>query len=195
MRTSPRRRPSFFPGAWVAPRALGYPAGRAGVGPLVEGRVSAVWPGGFVVLRGQAHGVYAPAGLDSGLVQGSLTIVSQNLSRQTAVLHLEGGALRRANPGAEFDLWRDQNGPRLFGAHQLTGTRMTWLALEHRILVKDDLWGLLGVGVAPFLDYGGAWYANERAREGGDVGVSLRLGPTRATYGEVSELAVGITFK
>ncbi len=181
-------------GAWVAPRALGYPAGRAGVGPLVEGRVSAVWPGGFVVLRGQAHGVYAPAGLDSGLVQGSLTIVSQNLSRQTAVLHLEGGALRRANPGAEFDLWRDQNGPRLFGAHQLTGTRMTWLALEHRILVKDDLWGLLGVGVAPFLDYGGAWYANERAREGGDVGVSLRLGPTRATYGEVSELAVGYRF-
>jgi hypothetical protein len=71
---------------------------------------------------------------------------------------------------------------------------MTWLALEHRILVKDDLWGLLGVGVAPFLEYGGAWYANERAREGGDVGVSLRLGPTRATYGEVSELAVGYRF-
>jgi hypothetical protein len=181
-------------GAWVAPRAFGYPAGRAGVGPLVEARVSAVWPGGFAVLHGQAHGVYAPAGLDSGLVQGSLTIVSQNLSRQTAVLHLEGGALRRANPGAEFDLWRDQNGPRLFGAHQLTGTRMAWLAFEHRILVKDDLWGLLGVGVAPFLDYGGAWYANERAREGGDVGLSLRLGPTRATYGEVSELAVGYRF-
>ena len=181
-------------GAWVAPRAFGYPADRAGVGPLVEGQGSAVWPEGFVVLRGRAHGVYAPAGLDSGLVQGSLTIASQNLARQTAVVHLEGGWLRRAKPGAEFDLWRDQNGPRLFGAHQLTGTRMVWLAVEHRILVKDDLWGLLGVGVAPFLDYGGAWYANERAREGGDVGLSLRLGPTRATYGEVSELAVGYRF-
>jgi len=182
-------------GAWVAPRAFGYPADRAGVGPLVAGQVSAVWPGGFVVLRGQAHGVYAPGGgLDSGLVQGSLTIASQNLSRQTAVAHLEAGALRRAKPGAEFDLWRDQNGPRLFGVHQLTGTRMVWLAVEHRILVKDDLWGMLGVGVAPFLDYGGAWYADERAREGGDVGLSLRLGPTRATYGEVSELAVGYRF-
>ncbi len=91
-------------GAWVAPRAFGYPADRAGVGPLVEGQGSAVWPGGFVVLRGQAHGVYAPAGLDSGLVQGSLTIASQNLARQTAVAHLEGGWLRRAKPGAEFDL-------------------------------------------------------------------------------------------
>ena len=181
-------------GAWVALRAFGYPADRAGVGPFVEGQVSAVWPGGFVVLRGQTHGVYAPGGLDSGLVQGSLTIASQNLARQTAVVHLEGGWLRRAKPGAEFDLWRDQNGPRLFGAHQLTGTRMVWLAVEHRVLVKDDLWGLLGVGVAPFLDYGGAWYANERAREGGDVGLSLRLGPTRATYGDVSELAVGYRF-
>ena len=179
-------------GAWAAPRAFGYPTDRAGVGPLVDGQASAVWRGGFVVLRGQAHGVYAPGGLDAGLVQASLTIASQNLPRQTAVVHVEGGVFRRAS--AEFDLWRDQNGPRLFGAHQLTGSRMVWLAVEHRVLVKDDLWGLLGVGVAPFLDYGSAWYAIEPARELGDVGLSLRLGPTRATYGEVSELAVGYRF-
>src|SRR5207302_7341780 len=85
-------------------------------------------------------------------------------------------------------------GPRLFGAHSFTGTHMMWLAVEHRVVVKEDLWGLLGVGVAPFLDYGGAWFADERPRHGGDAGLSLRLGPTRAVHGEVSELAVGYRF-
>jgi len=181
-------------GLWAAPRALGYDAAHAGAGPLIEGQASAVWPGGFVLLRGEGHGIYTGAGLDSGLVRGSVTIASQNLPRQTALLHVEAAAMARAKPGAEFDLWRDQNGPRVFGAHEFTGTRMVWLAVEHRVLVKDDLWGLLGVGLAPFLDYGGAWFADERARVGGDVGMSLRLGPTRAVHGDVSELAVGYRF-
>ena len=121
-------------------------------------------------------------------------MASQNLPRQTTILHLEGGAIRGAKPGGEFDLWRDQNGPRVFGAHAFTGTRMVWLAFENRILVADDVWGLLGVGVAPFFDYGGAWYADERARLGGDVGLALRLGPTRAVHGSVTEFAVGYRF-
>jgi len=88
----------------------------------------------------------------------------------------------------------EQRGPRLFGAHAFTGTRMAWLVLEDRILVADDVWGLLGIGVAPFLDYGGAWYGDEPVRLGGDVGVALRLGPTRAVSGDAAELAVGYRF-
>ena len=167
---------------------------QSGMGPEVKGQVSAVWHGGFVLLRGEAHGIYKAAGLDSGLVQAGLTVASQNLPRQTTILHLEGGASHGAKPGGEFDLWRDQNGPRVFGAHAFTGTRMVWLAFENRILVADDVWGLLGVGVAPFFDYGGAWYADERARLGGDVGLALRLGPTRAVHGSVTEFAVGYRF-
>ncbi len=167
---------------------------QSGMGPEVKGQVSAVWHGGFVLLRGEAHGIYKAAGLDSGLVQAGLTVASQNLPRQTTILHLEGGAIRGAKPGGEFDLWRDQNGPRVFGAHAFTGTRMVWLAFENRILVADDVWGLLGVGVAPFFDYGGAWYADEQARLGGDVGLALRLGPTRAVHGSVTEFAVGYRF-
>ncbi len=136
--------------------------GQGGIGPEVKGQVSAVWRGGFVLLRGEAHGLYRAAGLDSGLVKAGLTVASQNLPRQTTILHVEVGASRRAKPGGEFDLWRDQNGPRVFGAHAFTGTRMVWVAVENRVLVADDLWGLLGVGVAPFFDYGradagGAW--------------------------------------
>ena len=183
-------------GVWAAPRAWGYPSDRAGVGAELSGQASAIWPGGFVVLRGAANGVYAPevGGLDSGRVSGGLTVASQNLQGQTLILHAEAGALKRPKPGAEFDLWVLQKGPRVFGIHQLTGSRMAWLALEDRILVRDELWGLVGVGIAPFFDYGGAWYADEPARLGGDVGLALRMGPTRSVHGDVAEFAVGYRF-
>ena len=171
-------------GVWAAPRAWGYPSERAGVGPELSGQVSALWRGGFAVLRGGANGVYTAAGLDTARVTGSFTVASQNLRRQTLILHLEGGALRRPKPGAEFDLWVLEKGPRVFGIHQFTGTRMLWLALEDRILVRDELWGLVGLGIAPFFDYGGAWwYGDEPTRLGGDVGLALRMGPTSGEPG------------
>ena len=151
--------------------------------------------GGFAVLRGGGNGVYTASGLDTARVTGSVTVASQNLRRQTLILHLEGGALRRPKPGAEFDLWVLQKGPRVFGIHQFTGTRMVWLALEDRILVSDEVWGLVGLGLAPFFDYGGAWwYGDEPTRLGGDVGLALRMGPTRAVHGDVGEFALGYRF-
>jgi hypothetical protein len=146
------------------------------------------------VLRGAANGVFTAGAPDSGRVSGSFTIASQNLPGHTLILHLEGARLRRPKFGDEFDLWTTQNGPRVFGIHDLTGTRMVWLALEDRVLVADEIWGLMGVGVAPFLDYGGAWFPDESPRLGGDVGVSLRIGPTRAVRGDVADLAVGYRF-
>src|SRR5205823_3747014 len=92
---------------------------------------------------------------DSGRVSGALTVASQNVPRHTLILHLEGARLRRPKFGEEFDLWTTQNGPRVFGIHQFTGWRMAWLGLEDRILVADEAWGLMGVGLAPFFDYGG----------------------------------------
>ena len=180
-------------GAWAAPRAWGYGAGEAGIGPAVRGQVSAVWHGGFVVMRVAAQGVVGVS-RDSGRVEGELTAVSQRLSRQTLVVHVEGGAIRGAKLGSEFDLWQDADGPRTFGAHAFTGTRRVWVAVEDRVLVARNLWGLVGVGVAPFLDWGGAWYADEGARVAGNAGVALRLGPTRAVRGDVAEFALGYRF-
>jgi hypothetical protein len=181
-------------GLWAAPRAWGYPSAQAGVGPEASAQLAAPWPGGFAVLRAAINGVLTAGVPDSGRVAGALTVASQNLRNQTLILHVEGAQLRLPKPGHEFDLWVAQNGPRVFGIHEFTGTRMVWLALEDRVLVADDVWGLLGVGVAPFLDYGGAWYPDERARLGGDVGLSLRIGPTRAVRGDVGEIAVGYRF-
>jgi hypothetical protein len=181
-------------GVWVAPRAWGYKPDSAGVGPEASGQLSAIWHNGFAVVRGQADGVLTGAGVDSGRVFGSMTVASQNLTRQTLVFHLEGGALRGPKPGDEFDLWRDSKGPRLFGAHAFTGTREAWVALEDRVVVKDEVWGLFGVGLAPYFDYGGAWYADEPTRLGGDAGLALRLGPTRLTITDVGQFALGYRF-
>lgn len=161
---------------------------QSGVGYEARAQIAAVWRRGFALLRAEANG------LDSTRTRARLTVVSQMIAGHTLIAHLEGGTLHRPKPGAEFDLWLEQRGPRLFGVHDFTGTRMAWFVLEDRILVADDIWGLMAAGVAPFLDYGGAWYGDDPVRMGGAVGVALRLGPTRAVRGEAAELAVGYRF-
>ncbi|PYO95236.1 MAG: hypothetical protein DMD62_02685 [Gemmatimonadetes bacterium] len=159
-----------------------------GVGYEVSAQTSTVWNRGFAVLRLAANG------LDTTRTQGQLTIVSQNLGRHTLIAHAEGGVVTNPLPGAEFDPWIYQRGPRLFGIHDFTGTRTTLFVLEDRVLVADNILGLMAFGLAPFVDYGGAWYADEAPRQGGNTGVSLRFGPTRAVRGDVAELAVGYRF-
>ena len=181
-------------GLWAAPGAWGYAPGKAGVGVELGAQVAAPWVGGFAVVRGAGNGVFTAGAPDSGRISGAVTVASQNVRGHTLLLHLEGSRLRRPKFGEEFDLWTTQNGPRVFGVHEFTGWRMAWLALEDRILVADDAWGLMGVGLAPFFDYGGAWYATEEPRLGGDVGLSLRIGPTRSVRGDVAEFAVGYRF-
>ncbi|PYR28526.1 MAG: hypothetical protein DMF98_02610 [Acidobacteria bacterium] len=174
--------PTFRAGIVLQPGAGG------GVGYEVSGQTSAVWNRGFAVLRVAANG------LDSTRTQAQLTVVSQNVGGHTLIAHAEGGVVTHPKPGAEFDPWIVQRGPRLFGVHDFTGTRTTWFVLEDRILVADGMLGLMALGLAPFVDYGGAWYGDEGARQGGDAGVSLRFGPTRAVRGEAAELAFGYRF-
>jgi len=161
---------------------------QSGIGYEFSGQTSAVWTRGFALFRAEANG------LDSTRTRVQVTVVSQNIGRHTLIAHVEGGVLTHAKPGAEFDPWVDQRGPRLFGVHDFTGTRTTWLVLEDRIVVADDVLGLLAAGIAPFLEYGGAWYGDEPARQGGDAGLSLRFGPTRAVRGQAAELAFGYRF-
>jgi hypothetical protein len=160
----------------------------SGIGYDVRGQTSAVWKRGFAVLRVSA------SGLDSTRTRARFTVVSQNIRRHTLIAHVEGGIVKGVKPGSEFDPWLEQSGPRLFGVHDFTGTRMNWIVFEDRILVIDDIAGLMAIGLAPFFDYGGAWYADQRARNGGNVGVSLRFGPTRAVRGEAAEIAFGYRF-
>ena len=181
-------------GVWAAPRAFGYAPGRAGLGPELQLQMGTEGLGGFAWVRLSADGILTASGVDSGRVEGGVTLMSRQFARQTLVLHAEGGAARRPAPGDEFDTWLNLNGPRAFGAHAFTGTRRYWAVAEDRILVLPSLAGLFGVGLAPFAEWGGAWYDGERPRAGGDVGLALRLGSIRSTRGEVTEISFANRF-
>jgi len=181
-------------GVWVAPRAWGYPSDRAGIGPELFVQSSALWRGGFVVLRASGHGIFNDAALDSGRVSAGITLGSQNFAGQSLVFHAEWEASKNPTPGGVFDFWYDRTGPRLFGAHAFTGTRLAWLTFEDRIVLDDDFYGMLGVGIAPFLDWGGAWFEDESPRTDGNVGLAIRLGPTRSIQGDPAEISFGIRF-
>ncbi len=180
----------LYLGLWAAPRGFGYAPGRAGVGPEIQAQWGTAWSRGFAWLRLDADGMLTAAGLDSGRVEAAMTAMSQRLPRQTLVFHAEGGAATNVAPGTEFDLWQDLDGPRAFAAHTFTGTRRYWVVAEDRFLVDDNFLGLVGVGLAPFIEWGGAWYGNERPRAAGDLGLALRLGATRSTRGEVTEVSI-----
>jgi hypothetical protein len=165
-------------GLQVAPRLFGYE--RDGLAPAAAGRVGAGIPGGFGYIDAFADGRFTSAGLDSGTVQLAGTVVLQPGPRHVAVLHLEGGWLQDPVPGEEFDLGLG-SGPRAFGSHAFTGDRSIFGTAEYRYTLTEDLAGLVGLGIAGFVDYGGAWYAGSPRRTGWDAGVGLRLGASRST--------------
>lgn len=166
---------------WLAPAIWGYD--RTGLGPGIDFQTGAGAGALFGKLNIEAHGLFTSQNgrvvMDSGRVTVKTTIVSQHLPRQATVLHAEVGAMKGTPKGDEFDLGFGI-GPRGFGIHSFTGTRQAWMTAEHRVFLIDELFKLVGVGVAGFFDYGGAWFPDQRARAGGNVGFGLRLSSTRS---------------
>jgi hypothetical protein len=165
-------------GIQVAPKVFGYD--RDGLSPEVSGRIGARLPAGFAYIDALANGLYSSAGLDSGSVQLAGTVVLQPGSRHVVVLHVEGGWLKNPVPGEEFDMGLG-SGPRAFGSHAFTGDRSIFATAEYRYTVVDDLAGLVGLGVAGFVDHGGAWYSGSPRRVGWDAGIGLRVGASRSS--------------
>ena len=152
-------------GLLVAPKAFGYD--RDGVGPSLLARAGARVPGGFGYLEALLNGLY-----DSG---GS--------RQRHRAGRGHGRAAARAAPGwdsasaraagsrircraTEFDLGLGLGPaslpqPRLHRRPLLSSARPSI-----GITIVDDFLGQLGLGVAGFVDYGGAWYAGEPRRYG-----------------------------
>jgi hypothetical protein len=164
-------------GVLAAPRLFGYD--RDGIGPQIIARLGARVPGGFGYLEAVGGGVYSSAGLDSGTVQLAATAVLQPGPHQVGILHVDAGWQKQALPGAEFDLGLGI-GPRAFRSHAFTGDRSIFATAEYRVTVVDDFLGMVGLGVAGFVDHGGAWYAGEPRRTGWDAGLGFRLGASRS---------------
>jgi len=177
-------------GVSALPRAFGYDAAHAGAGLEAGLQGGREWSRFLAAASVRAHGVVTGGGVDTGRVAGRIAVAAFP-PRQALLLKLEGGLARDPAPGGEYDLWAQRTGPRLFGAHAFTGTRAYSLIVEDRVVITEDLMSLVAIGVAPFVDLGGAWFSSDSRRTGGNAGVALRIGPTRAASGEVFELAGG----
>ena len=154
-------------GALAALESFNYESN--GIAPFIAARTGTSFGAGFVFADLRANGLYDRAGLDSGSVVLGTTLV----------LHGDAGWLKNPLPGEEFDLGLG-TGPRAFRSHAFTGDRSFYTTAEYRFTVKEELWRVVGVGLAAFVDYGGAWYKDTRARTGWDAGVGIRLGASRA---------------
>jgi hypothetical protein len=179
-------------GVSVAPGGWGY--GRTGVGPLIalHGGIP-LGPTAFVLGDLRHHQLSATASPDSGatLVGGTLGWVAG--ARHVLVAHAEAGWKRGVAPGDEFDLGLGV-GTRAFPVHAFTGDREYLATAEYRYTIDPDLWGLMGLGLAAFVDQGGAWYAGSPRRSGTDAGLGVRIGPSRATSLSVLRLDVARRF-
>lgn len=176
---------------WVAPRAFGYR--NFGIGPGLEFQTGGVWGPAFGRFQLRANALFTRREIDSARVWTGVTLGARSFGRQATVFHLEAAAQRGLPPGSEIDLGHGV-GPRAFGSHAFTGDRGLWATLEHRWFAWDEMAGLLGVGFAVFFDYGGAWYADQPARLGGNVGLGLRLGATRSTGSNVGRIDLAHRF-
>lgn len=175
-------------GTWLAPEAFGYQ--RTGIGPTLDFQVAAAAAKSFARLEAHANGLFTSTGLDSGQVRTALTVVTQPIHRAATVFRLEAGLRDGTPPSEEFDVGFGA-GLRGFPAHAFTGNRMVWGTLEQRWFLIDDFLRLFGIGLAGFVDYGGAWFDDQSARFGGEVGAGLRLASTRAGAVTMGRIDVG----
>jgi hypothetical protein len=177
---------------WLAPSAFGYQ--RTGVGPALDFQVGGSIGGRhFAWVQGHANGLFTSAGLDSGQVRGILTAVTQPIPRTSTVLRLEASVRKGAPPADEFDVGFDK-GLRRFPAHAFTGDREIWWTLEERVFLVDSFLKLFGIGLAGFVDYGGAWFDDQAPRYGGSAGFGLRLSSTRAGSVTMARLDLAYRF-
>jgi hypothetical protein len=170
----------FLIGTYLAPSAFGYD--RDGLGLQANALAGTRLPGGFATFRAQATGLVTGEGLDSGTVRLSGTWLVQPVPRHSLTLFAQGGWQENPVPGEEFDLGLGR-GPRAFYAHAFTGDRFVNFTAEYRWTAAEDLWNVIGLGLAGFLDHGGAWYAGSRRRTGTDAGIGIRFGPSRTAEG------------
>jgi len=183
--------------AWVrvgvaaAPQELG--ATESGLGPVLglHGGTT-LGPNAFVTGDFRFNSIYRP-GVDSGTAQIGTTLGWSDGRRHVLVAHAEAGWKENMAPGEEYDLGLGV-GPRAFGDHAFTGDREIFATGEYRFTANPDLWGLVGLGVAAFVDYGGAWYDGSPVRTGTDAGLGLRIGPSRATSLSVLRLDIAHRF-
>jgi hypothetical protein len=178
-------------GVNLAPEALGYD--RTGFGPFLAASAGGQIGSAFVQAQLVATALLTSAGLDSGRVVFEFTAGNKPSLRQVTVLNVVAGILDNPIPGGEFDLGFARS-PRSWEPHSFVGTRSIRGTLEHRLYLWDAILNLFGLGLAGFVDYGGAWYADQDPRFGGNIGVGVRTGSAISTSVSTGRIDLGYRF-
>jgi len=175
----------------LAPESFGYES--FGIGPSMVLQAGGSLGEGFVHGRLLANGLFNAAGLDSGRVNLAVTIGQKLARKHATVLHARAGMMENPRPGGEFDLGFDFP-PRSWEPHSFVGTRSIWGTLEHRWWALNNVLNLFGVGFVGFVDYGGAWYADQSPRWGGAAGIGIRTGSSRGSASDTGRIDLGYRF-
>jgi len=180
--------------AVAAPEVFGYD--RDGIGLLGQFRIGTQIGRrqGFAWVDTRANGLYSSAGLDSGSVQLAGTVVLTPANRHLIIGHADIGWIKNPQPATEFDLGFS-TGPRGFPIHAFTGDRTYFTTAEYRFIFGEDVFKALDLGVASFVDHGGAWYSTQSRRTGTNIGLGLRLSPSRAADANPTRLDLAYRFK
>jgi hypothetical protein len=175
----------------LAASGLGYR--RTGIGPHVEAALGTRGANAFAVSTLKGSGLFTDAGLDSGRVVLDVTVGLKPWPRHSTTLYVTAGAQENPPPGQEFNLGFETP-PRSWEPFAFVGTRMVWGTVEHRWYKWEALFDLISVGLAAFVDYGGAWYPDQDPRFGGNVGIGLRMGGALSAAARTGRLDFGCRF-
>jgi len=175
----------------VAPAAWGYE--RNGVGGRLAASAGLRVPAGFAQLGASASGLRTSAGTDSSTLDASLLTVVQPNELHLIVARVAAGQLNNPPFGTEYDLGLGY-AVRAFPSHAFTGDRYYLVNGEYRWLALPRFLGLFGLGVAGFVDHGGAWFEGAERRTGTDAGFGFRIGSIRSAGSIVGRLDFAYRF-
>jgi hypothetical protein len=177
----------------LAPSWLGYE--RTGIAPSIglASGTSVAEGRGYVWGAVDANALWTSAGLDSARVLVTASAGFKPAPEHATVLQVQGGVLDGTPPGSEFDLGYT-NAPRSWEPHAFVGTRGVWGTLEHRWFKFQNVLQLADVALAAFIDYGGAWYDDQDARFGGNLGFGLRSGSALSSVATTGRLDIAWRF-
>ncbi|MGD8868977.1 MAG: hypothetical protein PVI01_15215 [Gemmatimonadales bacterium] len=172
----------------LAPKAFGYP--ETGIGPGISASTTVLLGQAFLWGAVDANWLVNETVPDSGRVVVNLAFGYKPHPRHATMAQIQWGHQKNTAPGQEFDLGYDA-APRSWEPHSFVGTREFWVSAEHRWFLWDALLNLVGIGVAAFFDYGGAWYEDQSARYGGNIGIGLRMGSALSTVPTTGRVDLG----
>jgi hypothetical protein len=183
--------PHASAGIRLAPAAFGYD--RDGIGLIGTAGTGARTGPVYLRVDLRANALFTTVGVDSGRVVVNLSAAAKPARKHAILLGAYGGILENPPPGSEFDLGFEP-APRSFDPHSFVGTKAVSGTVEYRWYLWDSLLGLFGLGIAGFLDYGGAWYPDQESRWGGNVGIGLRTGSARGSGAGTGRIDFGYRF-